>query len=68
MRWAGHVACVGDRRDAYRILAGRPDGKRPPERYRRRCEDIIKMYFQKVEWGAWTGLLWLKTGENYGFL
>jgi len=29
MRLAGHVACVGDRRDAYKVLVGRPDGKRP---------------------------------------
>jgi hypothetical protein len=29
MRWAGNVACMGDRRDVYRILVGRPDGKRP---------------------------------------
>jgi hypothetical protein len=42
MRWAGHMARMGDRSDAYRILLGRPDGKRPFGIPRRRCEDNIK--------------------------
>ena len=36
MRWAGHVARMGERRGAYRVLVGRPEGKRPLERPRRR--------------------------------
>jgi hypothetical protein len=36
MGWAGNVACMGERRKAYRILQGMPEEKRPPERPRRR--------------------------------
>jgi hypothetical protein len=43
MRWAGHVAHMGEGRDAYRVLVGRPEGKRTLERLRRRWEDNIKM-------------------------
>jgi hypothetical protein len=45
MRWAGHVACMGARRDACRILVRRPEGKRQRERRRRRWEDNIKIVF-----------------------
>jgi hypothetical protein len=43
MRWAGHVACTGEGRNVYRVLVGKPEGKRPLERPRRRLEDGIKM-------------------------
>jgi hypothetical protein len=43
MRWAGHVARMGERRGVYRVLVGRPEGKRPLRRPRRRWEDNIKM-------------------------
>jgi hypothetical protein len=43
MRWAGHVARMGDGRGVYRVLVGRPKGKRPVGRPRRRWEDNIKM-------------------------
>jgi len=44
MRWAGHVACVGvKRRGAYRVLVGKPEGKRPLGRPRHMWEDNIKM-------------------------
>jgi hypothetical protein len=46
MRWAGHVACMGDGRGAYRVLVGRSDGKRPLGRCRHRWEDNIKMDLQ----------------------
>jgi hypothetical protein len=38
MRWAGHVACVGEGRNMYRVLVGKPEGKRPLERPRRRWD------------------------------
>jgi len=41
VRWAGHVARVGDRRGVYRVLAGRTEGKRPLGRPKRRWEDNI---------------------------
>jgi hypothetical protein len=43
MRWAGHVAHLGDRRGTSRVLVGRPDGKRPLRRPRHMWEDNIKM-------------------------
>jgi hypothetical protein len=43
MRWAGHVARIGEWRGVYRVLVGRPEGKRPLGRPRRRREDNIKM-------------------------
>jgi hypothetical protein len=50
-RWVGHVACMGERRGAYRILVGRPEGRRPLGRARRRLEDNIKMDLREVGWG-----------------
>jgi hypothetical protein len=43
MRWAGHVARMGEGRGVYRVLVGRAEGKRPLERPRHRWEDNIKM-------------------------
>jgi hypothetical protein len=41
MRWAGHVARMGEKRNAYRILVEKPEGKRPLERPRRRCRALV---------------------------
>ena len=68
MRWAGYVAHMGGERGAYRILVGRPEGRRPVGRPRRRWEDNIKMDLQEVGWEAWTGLIWLRTGAGGGHL
>jgi hypothetical protein len=68
MWWAGHVARMGEGRGAYRILVGRPEGRRPLERPRRRWEDNIKMDLQEMGWGAWTGLIWLWIGTGDGLL
>jgi hypothetical protein len=43
MRWEGHVACMGEERDAYRIFVGKPEGKRPLGTPRHRWEDNMKM-------------------------
>jgi hypothetical protein len=51
MRWAGHVACMGVMRGAYNILVGRPEGRRPLGRPRRRWEDNIKMDLRKIGFG-----------------
>ena len=48
MRWAGHMARMGEGRGVYRVLVGRPEGKRPLGRPRRRWEDNIKMDVQEV--------------------
>jgi hypothetical protein len=52
MRWAGHVARMGEGRNVYRVLVGKPEGKRPPERLRRRWEDGIKMDLRETGRGA----------------
>ncbi|KAJ4448776.1 hypothetical protein ANN_00167 [Periplaneta americana] len=49
LRWAGHVARMGESRNAYRVLVGRPEGKRPLGRPRRRWEDNIKMDLREVD-------------------
>ena len=64
MRWAGHVASMEERRGVYRVLVGKPEGKRPPGRPRHRWEDNIKMDLQEVGWGAWTGMIWLRIGTG----
>jgi hypothetical protein len=48
MRWAGHVARMGEGRGVYKILVGRPEGKRPLGRPRRRWEDNIKMEVREI--------------------
>jgi hypothetical protein len=47
-RWVGYVACMGDRKGIYRVLVGKPEGKRPLGRPRCRLEDNIKMDLQEV--------------------
>ena len=54
MRWAEHVARLGVRRGAYRVLVGKPEGKRSLGRPRHRWEDNIKMDLQDGGWGIWT--------------
>jgi hypothetical protein len=51
MRWAGHVARVGEKRDAYRILVGRPEGRTSFGRPRSRWQNNIKMDLQEVGGG-----------------
>jgi hypothetical protein len=58
MRWAGHVARMGEKRNLYRLLVGKPKGKRPLVRPRRRLVDNIRMDLGEVRWGDvdWIGL------------
>jgi hypothetical protein len=42
IKWAGHIALTGERRGVYRVLVGKPDGKKPLGRPRRRWEDILR--------------------------
>jgi hypothetical protein len=51
MRWAGHVARMGEKRNAYKILIGKLEGKRPRRRPRRRWEDNIKLDLREI--GVW---------------
>jgi hypothetical protein len=52
MRWAGHVARIGEKRNACRLLVGMPEGTRPLGRLRRRWVDNIKMDFLEIGWGG----------------
>jgi hypothetical protein len=58
MRWAGHVARMGEKRNAYRLLVGKPEGRRPLGRTRRMCLNDIRMDLVEVGWGDvdWIGL------------
>jgi len=58
MRWAGHVACMGEERRVYRVLVGKPEGRRPLGRTRRRWVGNIRMDLQEVGCGYvdWIGL------------
>jgi hypothetical protein len=66
MRWAGHVACMGEGRNVYRFLVGKPEGKRPLGRQRRKWEDGIKMDLREIGWGVWSGFTWLRIGTVGG--
>ena len=57
---------MGVRRGEYRILVGKPEGKRPVGRPRLRWEDNIKMDFRKWDVGVWTGSSWLRIGTGGG--
>ena len=52
MRWAGHVACMEERINVYRVLVGKPEEKRPLGRPRRRWEDNMKMDLQEMGCGV----------------
>ena len=51
MKWVGHVARMGEEMCVYEVLVGKPEGKRPPGRPRRKWEDYIKMDLQEVGCG-----------------
>jgi hypothetical protein len=61
MRWVGYVALMGERRGVYRVLVGKPEGKRPLGRRRRRWEDNIKMDLQEVGCG---GMDWIELAHD----
>jgi hypothetical protein len=52
MRWAGHVARMGEERNVYKVLVGKPEGKRPLGRPRRRFEDGIRMDLREIGLGS----------------
>jgi hypothetical protein len=58
MRWAGHAARMGEKRIAYRLSVGKPEGRRPLGRPRRRWVDNIRIDLVEVGWGDvdWIGL------------
>jgi hypothetical protein len=61
MRWAGHVARMGEKRNAYRILMGKPEGKRPLGRPRCRWVDNIKIDLREV---GQDGMVWIDLAQD----
>jgi hypothetical protein len=61
MRWAGNVACMGEKRGAYRTFVGRPEGRRPLGRPKRRREYNIIMDLQEVRW---VGMDWTELAQD----
>jgi hypothetical protein len=61
MRWAGHVARMGERRGVYRVLVGRPEGMRPLGRPKCRWEDNIKMDLREI---GIDGLKWIQLCQD----
>ena len=59
MRWAGHVASMKEGRSAFKILAGKPIGKRPLRRHRRRWEDSIRIDLKEIgiNMRNWVGII-----------
>jgi len=68
VRWAGHVARMGERRGIYRVLVGKPEEKRPLGRSRHRWRIILRWIFRKSDVGVWTGSSWLRIGTGGGHL
>ena len=62
MKWVRHLARVGERRSAYRVLVGKPEGKRPLGRPRRRWEDNIKVNLQEV---GCVGVHWIDLPQDW---
>jgi hypothetical protein len=61
MRWEGHVARMGEKRKAYRILVRKPEGKRPLGRPTRRWVDTIKMGLREI---GWDGVDWIDLAQD----
>jgi hypothetical protein len=61
MRWVGHIACMGKKRGVYRVLVGKPEGKRPLGRPRHKWEDNIEMDLQEVGSG---GRDWIELAQD----
>jgi hypothetical protein len=61
MRWAGHVARMGEGRGVYRLLVGRPEGKRPLGRPRRKWEDNIKLDLREI---GIDGVNWIQLAQD----
>jgi hypothetical protein len=69
MRWAGHVACMGEERKLYKVLVGKSEGKRPLGKPRRSWQDGIRMDLRETGLGGlWIGFVWLTIGTGGGLL
>jgi len=68
IRWARHVACMGEKRGVYRVLMGKPEGKRLHRGPAIYGKIILRWIFRKWDVGVWTGSSWLRTGTRGGHL
>jgi hypothetical protein len=68
MRLTKHVACMGEIRNMYKILFGKPEGMRPLKRHRCTCEDNNRMDFREMGWEGVDRFIWLRIGTNGGLL
>ena len=68
MTSAGNIGSMGERGGVYRVLVGKPEGKRPLGSRRRRWGIILKWIFRKWDVGNWSGLIWLRMGTVGGHL
>jgi hypothetical protein len=68
MRWAGHVARMGEESKVYRVLVGKPEGKKQLGRLRRRWEDGIRTDTEEIRWDFTNGFSWLRIGAGGGLL
>jgi hypothetical protein len=59
---------MGEERKVYKVLVGKPEGKIPLRRARRRLEDRITMDLREIGWGAWIGFDWLRIRAGGGLL
>jgi hypothetical protein len=65
IRWAGHVARMGEERKVYKVLVGKPEGKRPLGRPRRNVRMGSEWFLRILVWG-WIGFIWLRIGPVAG--
>jgi len=68
MRWAGHVALMGEKRGEYRVLLGKPEGKNHLGDPSVDGRIILRRIFRKWYVGVWTGSSWLRIGKGSGRL
>jgi hypothetical protein len=68
MRWALHVARIGERRGEYRVLVEKPEGKRPLGDPGLDGKIILRWIFRKWDLRVWTGSSWLRIGTDCGHL
>jgi hypothetical protein len=68
MRWAGHVARMGEERKVYKVLVGKPEGKRPLGRPWRRWKGGVRTDLREIGLGAWIVFDCLRTGTGGGLL
>jgi hypothetical protein len=61
LRWAGYVANMGDERKLYKVLAGKPEGKRPFRRPKCRWVDGIRMDIKGI---VWEGVVWIQLAQD----